>query len=218
MYVSELFSPLTEGINDKYTFKAMFVIGAPGSGKSTIVNKFFKHLGFKAVDPDIVGEYLSKKHNKTLNREDWSTHMLDHMDSLVDKKMAMYINGRLPLVFDSTGRNTTAIKERFIQLNRLGYNCGMIFVDTDINTAINRNLNRPRKVPLDYLRIANQQVRDNLQYYKSLFKDDFFVLENTSSGFPTHTIKQLAKDINKFVQKPVQNLPAIKWKERKMER
>ena len=52
---------LDEGIFDPSIFKAIFLAGGPGSGKSYVVDKTTRGLGLKLVNSDATLEKLLKK-------------------------------------------------------------------------------------------------------------------------------------------------------------
>ena len=52
MLVSELFNLIGEGIHDRHTYKAVFMAGSPGSGKTTVRKSLFGGTSLKVVDPD----------------------------------------------------------------------------------------------------------------------------------------------------------------------
>jgi len=64
-----------EGVFDPSIFKAIFLAGGPGSGKSYIAGKTTVGMGLKLVNSDETLEKLLKKHNVPL---DFSTMSPDH--------------------------------------------------------------------------------------------------------------------------------------------
>ena len=58
MLINEVTQPVTEGIHDPNIFKAVFMAGAPGSGKSTIAKKLFAGTGMKVLNVDDFYNYL----------------------------------------------------------------------------------------------------------------------------------------------------------------
>ena len=53
---------ITEGVYDPGIFKAVFLMGGPGSGKSTVVDELaLKNLGLKMVNTDRAFEISSRK-------------------------------------------------------------------------------------------------------------------------------------------------------------
>ena len=53
---------LNEGINDPNIFKAVFMAGGPGSGKSYMARQLLGGSGLKVVNTDDALEYLMTKH------------------------------------------------------------------------------------------------------------------------------------------------------------
>ena len=65
-----------------------------------------------------------------------------------DKTMDLSIKGRLGMVIDGTGRDYDKIaKNQKAILQQLGYDCYMIFVNTSLEVALERNKKRERSVP-----------------------------------------------------------------------
>ena len=54
---------LTEGIHDKGIFKAFYLAGGPGSGKSWVAAKTLEGSGLKVVNSDIGFAWIKKKHH-----------------------------------------------------------------------------------------------------------------------------------------------------------
>jgi len=57
----------------------------------------------------------------------------------------MYITGRLGLVIDGTGKDADKMIRQRKQLEDLGYDTAMIFVDTDLETSMLRNKKKSKK-------------------------------------------------------------------------
>ena len=56
--------------------------------------------------------------------------------------MDLSIKGRLGMVVDGTGRDYDKIKSQVAELRQLGYDCYMIFVNTSLDVALERNSKR----------------------------------------------------------------------------
>ena len=56
------YSQLQEGVNDPNIFKAFFLAGGPGSGKSYVVRKTTGGLGMRIVNSDEAFETVSYTH------------------------------------------------------------------------------------------------------------------------------------------------------------
>lgn len=101
---------LNEGVDDPAIFKAVFLAGGPGSGKSFIVGKTgLPVLGFKVVNSDDAFENAMKKAGKAMTPDeifsDEGQEIRGRAKALTGKKQAMYITGRLGLVIDGTGKD-----------------------------------------------------------------------------------------------------------------
>ena len=65
---------------------------------------------------------------------------------LTGKKQERYIKGRLGLVIDGTGKDPENIQGASEKLKEIGYDVAMIFVNTDLDTAIKRDAMRSRTI------------------------------------------------------------------------
>jgi len=62
----------------------------------------------------------------------------------------LYLGGRLGMLIDGTGDDIKKVIEHSEKLkNEFGYDTCMIFVNTPLEKALERNDNRPRKLPHD---------------------------------------------------------------------
>jgi len=224
---------LGEGINDPGILKAFFMAGGPGSGKSYVAGELFSlpkdssasvsyDLGLKLLNSDAAFELLLKKANIDM------AELMDLKDkdpAAWDKAMAirtkakyitkgtqkMYIEGRLGMVIDGTGKNYKKIEGQVNELRSLGYDCYMVFVNTSKEVALDRNNNRPRKLPVEMVTQMWQEVQDNLGKFQRLFKAKRFeIVDNSKYGDTTPT-DLVGKEIRKFMKQPVSNPVGKKW-------
>ena len=98
---------IDEGVYDPGTFKAVFLMGGPGSGKSTVVKKLgLKALGLKLVNTDSAFEAGLKKAGLSLDLRKIDSNVRDGIRAKAKKitgnAMDRYIEGRLGLIFDTT--------------------------------------------------------------------------------------------------------------------
>jgi predicted kinase len=200
---------LDEGINDKYIFKAIFTAGGPASGKTLISNKIFKHLGFKEINVDRFIEFFARKKKLDLkNMDAWDKEIFDKTDSLHSNSLQLYLNGRLPLLIDGTGRDTNKIKNLSKQLEELGYETGLLFVNTSLKKTIERNKARNRTVDIDFLKDAWLQVQGNIGELQNFFGNNLFIYDNSNEN---NDLTPVSKRINAFINRPVSNSAAIAW-------
>jgi len=144
---------LNEGVNDPGIFKAVFLAGGPGSGKSFIVGRTaLTSFGMRVVNSDPAFERaLDKagldKGNPDDIFSDLGQQVRGKAKALTAMQQAGYMRGRLGLVVDGTGKDYDKIKKQKVKLEAMGYETAMIFVNTDLDTALNRNRLRARSLP-----------------------------------------------------------------------
>ena len=222
---------LTEGVYDPGIFKAVFTAGGPGSGKSYTASTLFgmpekmpyvSSKGLKGVNSDSAFEaYLDKaglSHDiKSLDAEQYEKAMTlrNQAKRVTAKRMHGYINGKLGMLIDGTGKNYDKIANMKKQLQNHGYDCYMVFVNTTLEVALERNAKRPRKVPEEVVRKGWHAVQDNLGRFQTLFgAGNMLIVDNSSfKEFPS-VVKKAA---SKFVNKPIKNPVAKKWIKKELE-
>src|SRR6056300_240670 len=99
------FIPLEEGVNDPGIFKAVFMAGGPGSGKSFVVgNTALTALGLKLINSDNAFETALRKANMSASPEDIFSDKGQTTRAraiqLTQKQMDLALQGRLGLVID----------------------------------------------------------------------------------------------------------------------
>ena len=61
---------------------------------------------------------------------------------LTDKQKEMWLKGRLGIIVDGTGKDLDDVKSECQAMMDMGYDVGMIFVNTPLETSIERDKNR----------------------------------------------------------------------------
>jgi predicted kinase len=186
---------LDEGVNDPAIFKAVFLAGGPGSGKSFIVGKTgLVNIGMKLVNSD--DEFERRLKNAGLDKSNPDDIYSPKGQALRGKakkttknKQDMYITGRLGLVIDGTGKDADKMIRQRKQLEDLGYDTAMIFVDTDLETSMLRNKKRARKLPDAEVKTMWKEVQSNKKRFKSLFGKNFSIVDNTDQGSKEANLK-----------------------------
>ena len=205
-----------EGPNDPAIFKAIFLAGGPGSGKSFIVGKTaLPAHGFKVVNSDDAFEIAMNKAKLTMDADTiFSTQgqeIRDKAKKLTDARMAGYLRGRLGLVIDGTGKNVAKIQGQIKELRTLGYDVGMIYVNTDLDTAIKRNDARPRSLPVQQVTTLWKEVQKNIGSFNSMFGSSFKVIDNSQDANIEKGIMDGYKWAAKFAKSNIVNPKAKKW-------
>ena len=208
---------INEGVDDPAIFKAVFLAGGPGSGKSFIVGKTgLPVLGFKVVNSDDAFENAMKKAGKVMTPDeifsDEGQEIRGRAKALTGKKQAMYITGRLGLVIDGTGKDFAKVRRQAKVLQDLGYDTAMIFVNTDLDTAIERDKLRDRSVGEKEVTKMWKDVQKNIGAFQQMFgKKDMLVVDNsTGKDFKKETLRAY-RDVQKFIKREPDNPLAKKW-------
>ena len=183
------FQELQEGLNDPNIFKAFFLAGGPGSGKSYVVGKTTGGTGLRIVNSDDVFEKYLKDaglemdmRTKQAEREEEERDKLrDRAKAITKKKEKNYVEGRIGLIIDGTGKNYDKIAAQSIYLKRLGYDTHMIFVNTSLDTALKRNAERERSVSNSVATNSWRDVQSNIGKFSQHFRQNFVVVDNNDS-------------------------------------
>lgn len=166
---------VSESINDKGIFKAIFVVGSPGSGKSYTVSKLKGVISPLVVNTDRATEHFAAKFKTTISSENWPEYR-DSAHRITKAQLYNYINGMLPLFVDGTSSDVSNILHRIGILESVGYDVGMIFVDVKLETAIARAEARAkligRKVDEEFIREVHSKAQENKSFLKT--KISFF--------------------------------------------
>ena len=210
-----------EGLYDPGIFKAFFLAGGPGSGKTFVTKKITGGLGLKNVNSDTAFEVALKKAGLSLDmparQEKERDEIRARSKRLTAKRLDLYIMGRLGLVIDSTARDTKKIEIGLSALKRLGYDCYMIFVNTSLDVALARNAKRDRKVPRDITIKSHKQIQANMGYLQRIFgMKNFIVIDNNK--FNDDILEKSYKMVRKIVKKPIQNYTAKMWLKKELEK
>jgi deoxyadenosine/deoxycytidine kinase len=100
-------------------------------------------------------------------------------------------------------------------LEKLGYDCFMVFINTTLDVALERNANRERVLPDKVVKDYWTDCQQNLGKFQSMFgASNMLIVDNSKyQEFP----KQVKKAANRFVKKPIQNPIARQWIKKELE-
>jgi len=223
---------ISEGINDPGILKAFFMAGGPGSGKSYVAGELFSMpqseiqstsyaTGLKLVNNDIAferglkraGYDIGKIADYAKDKAAWAEVMKirDKAKSITKKRQSSFIDGRLGQIVDGTGKDYNKIKSYRKLYQDLGYDTYMIFVNTSLEVALERNQNRPRKLDDEMVKQMWQEVQNNLGKFQNLFGQDGLIIIDNSNYDNQAALKQVEKEIKKRINKPIQNPIGKQW-------
>jgi len=224
------FDQLQEGVYDPNIFKAFFLAGGPGSGKSFVVRKTTGGLGMKVVNSDTAFEKLLKDADFDLDFRDMSPEKSLERDvirkkakEVTSKMQKNFVAGRLGLIIDGTGAEYGKLETQKKLLQQLGYDTYMIFVNTSLDTAIERNDKRDRKLPLDIVKTYWNNVQSNIGKFQNLFgMSNMVIIDNSKDDRELTTIimNRCSKAVRRLLTNKVRSYTAKRWMatERKLRR
>ena len=211
-----------EGVYDRNIFKAFFLAGGPGSGKSWVSGKTLSGAGLKVINSDEAFERMLKKERMSLDFKGYSEKELIRRDEIRAKAKRMTaaslgaaIEGRLGLIIDSTARNVPKIESENAHMRGIGYDTFMVFVNTTLEVAMARNNERQRKLP-DAIVIQNhREVQANIGRLQNVFGTNNFVVVDNNKKKEDINIK-VYRAVRKLVNRDPQSKVAKDWIKREL--
>ena len=207
------FQDLQEGVYDPNILKAFFLAGGPGSGKSYVVKRGTGGLGLKIVNSDDVFEKYIKDAGLSMkmpkSEEEPREVLRQKAKTTTKKKLDNYVEGRLGLIIDGTGKEYDKIAKQATGLKQLGYDVHMIFVNTSLETALKRNAKRERTVPRSIATKSWKTVQSNMGKFSQYFRQNFIVVDNNDSD--EDVMGPVYKQVMSLAKKKVQNKTGLNW-------
>jgi len=229
----KLMDLLNEGVHDKGIFKAVFMAGGPGSGKSYVAKNLFGipdniHIsikGMKMVNQDKEFKYLLKKFGfdpAWLDKYPEGSYdepggLRDFAKELNTVRKEGYMKGKLGMIIDGTGHKYSKIKAEKDLLEKEGYDTYMVFVNTTLEVAQKRNKERSRVLPADLVEDSWNDVQKNIGGFQSLFGhgSDFVIVDNSKTLSAKAAEKKFSKLVkshaDKWAKSPIKNPIGKKW-------
>lgn len=210
---------VVEGPNDPHIFKAIFLAGGPGSGKSFVSSNLLAGTGLRVVNSDDIYEYMMKKQGMQMDPDTIFSpagqKTREKAKGITQRKQQSHIDGRLGLIIDGTGKDVAKYAKTKKMLEDLGYENMMLFVNTSEAVAQERNLQRPRKLDPAVVKKMWDSVQQNIMAFQQLFgAQNFYVVDN-SGGLEdparAKNFQEVYKDIRRFLETPPRRPEAKKW-------
>ena len=220
---------LEEGVNDKATFKAVFLAGGPGSGKDFILKKTLEGHGLVEINSDNALEYLMDKYDldkKMPDSEEQQRNALRaRAKSVTELKERLALHGRNGVIINGTGDDPAKIAKIKARLEGLGYDTKLLLVNTKNEVSKQRNIERGerggRTVPENIRLEKWTAVQDAKKDLKNLFgAENYHEIDNSNdlriAGDDIKSAKEaemmdLFKMFRKFTETAPESEEANQW-------
>ena len=220
---------LVEGVHDSGIFKAVFLAGGPGSGKDFVMGKTLAGNGLTEINSDNAFEFLMDKKRLNKKMPDSEKSQRDEIrgtaKSVTELRQRLALNGRNGLIINGTADDIEKTKRIKKELEDLGYETQMVFVDTADEVSRQRNIERGqrggREVPEDIRKdkwMSAQKARPELQ--KLFGQNNFFHYDNSEdlrNASPevvhkkTQELDGIFKNVRKFTSAAPKSDIAKSW-------
>lgn len=176
---------INESINDKGILKAVFFVGYPGAGKTTIIRKIKDgSMPVVSISTDIWTEFYGKTRGVT----DWDI-VGDTAKRLTIADLSNKVNGLFPIYVDTTGADVGRFAKRVQFLRDVGYDVSLIVVDVSLKTSVDRvslrNKQIQRQVDFDFVQRAYDTISKSIPTFKSIIPDNTTIVNNSLSDQDT---------------------------------
>ena len=215
---------INEGVYDPGIFKAFFLAGGPGSGKSFVTASAFAGTGLKLVNSDVKFERDLRKMGMSMKMPDQEAYFRDIIRSdakkFVGRQLDSYLKGRLGVIIDSTGRDYGVISRQVNMLKHIGYDCYMVYVNTSLNVALERNKSRERSIPEYITKKSWQKVQLNMGAFQRVFGPAKMLIVDNSRDekeLVTKTLSTASRFIRSRLRTKPENRTAMAWIKRELE-
>ena len=215
---------INEGVYDPGIFKAFFLAGGPGSGKTFVTSSAFAGTGLKLVNSDIKFERDLRKANLSLKMPDEEAYFRDIIrkgaKAFVGKQLDQYLKGRLGMIIDSTARDYSVIQRQVNLLKAIGYDCYMVFVNTSLDVALERNRTRSRSIPEYIVQKSWKGVQANMGAFQKVFgHSKMLIVDNNKDD--KELVTQTLNTASKFIRSRLRTKPetqiAMSWIKKELE-
>ena len=170
--------------------------------------------GLKVIDSDPLFTKMLKDVGKTTTvadiYSDEGQAIRDRAKALIAKQEKNYMEGRLGMLIDGTGKDYNKIKNSSDKLRKIGYDTYMIFVNTSLDVALQRNEARTRSLDEDEVKKMWDAVQKNMGKFQAYFgRSSFLLVDNNSAGDDVFT--KVFVEIGKLIDTKPTSRAATAW-------
>jgi hypothetical protein len=211
---------LGEGVEDKGSLKAFFVLGAGGSGKGAVSKDMLAGRGLKYINQDTHLERMLTDAGISLKKAGSDYGIFKKAQKLARTERDSYAEQRLGLHIEMTGWDITRVAKPVKMLRKLGYDVYAVIVHAKYDTVMARNKARAeaggRLVPKHYISTAVRGLKVNMAGYVKLFGPGNTLIINNDNPIDSATWKRivapaLTRAGDKFLARPVKNPIGKHW-------
>ena len=123
------------------------------------------------------------------------------------KREQLWVRGRLGLIIDGTAHNLSKLTIKKKELEDVGYDTYMIFVNTSLDIALQQNQDRARKLKDDVIHRTWEEVQAIKDGLANLFVGGFVEIVNNRAG--EDVFRKAFVEVGKLIKTPP-NKPAAK--------
>ena len=165
--------------------------------------------GMVMSDPEVIA---SKDGQETRNK---AKDLTNKRQGDLESGRGGYLQGRLGLVIDGTGKDVQKVAATSEKLKALGYETMMLFVNTSEDVAQERNQKRARSIPAEMVSKMWRAVQNNLMKFQQVFGAANFHVVDNSGGLEDPERKEnfleVTRAIDKFLMKSPSSRQAKEW-------
>lgn len=176
---------ISESINDKGILKAVFFVGYPGAGKTTLISKIKDaSMPVVSISTDIWTEFFGKTQGVT----DWDV-VGGKAKRLTISDLSNKVNSLLPIYVDTTGADVGRFTKRVEFLRNVGYDVALVVVDVSFDTSVDRvtarNTRIQRQVDMDFVKRAYSTISKSIPMFRGVIPDNITIVNNSLSDQDT---------------------------------
>lgn len=180
------------------SFKAIFVTGGPGSGKDVVLREAIAEARAVELNSVQAMEYLNDKQRLSEKTSDYRREA---------------IRNRLPLIINGPADNQEKILTIKEELEELGYDTLMVFVDTTNEASKDRNEKLAKMITESVRQDKWNLAQENRESYNKVF-DNFIHFDNSATLEDIEeSITDTYQTINRFIEGKTFNEISYSWLE-----